>query len=46
MLRSYGSNMTNVMGLQGLPPLSDVEVELAGCAQHVETGVNLHVRPG
>jgi hypothetical protein len=42
----YGSNMTELMGLSGLPPLSDVEVDVDGCAQHVANGTNLHVRRG
>lgn len=41
---SYGSNMTTVMGLSGLPPLSDVEIDVQGCAQHVANGTNFHVR--
>lgn len=36
--------MTELMQLSSLPPISDTEVEVQGCAQDVERGTNFHVR--
>lgn len=39
----YGSNMTELMQLSSLPPISDAEVHVEGCAQHVKGGTNFHL---